>query len=163
MMIAFTSCSNDPPPEVQPPSSESNAQESQEEASRKTNPADNQQLLPIVSGNGADIEFGAEADGSTQQLKVGEVMAITLESNPSTGYAWYATSSNPDVVAQRGKAKYQKPESNSSERMLGASGTETIYFTADAVGTATLTLDHKRGWETDISPEKTITITVEVE
>jgi predicted secreted protein len=52
------------------------------------------------------------------------------------------------------EAKYLEPESNSSEIMFGAAGTETIYFTADEVGTATLTLDYKRGWETDISPRR---------
>ena len=163
MIVALSSCSQDPTPEVQPSSSASDAQQSHEEATTETNPADNQQLLPIVSGNGVDLQLSVDADGSTHQLKVGEVMAITLESNPSTGYAWYATSSDPDVMAQMGEAQYQEPEFSPSEPMLGAAGTETLYFTAVGVGTTTLTLDYKRGWETNVAPEKTITITVELE
>jgi inhibitor of cysteine peptidase len=146
------------------PSSVANgeAQESQAKATAETNLADNLQMLPIISGNEVNLQLGAEPDGTTQQLQIGDVMAITLESNPSTGYAWFATSSNPDVLAQMGEAQYQAPKSSSSTPIVGAAGTETLYFTASRAGTATLTLDYKRGWETDISPEKTVTIMVEV-
>jgi inhibitor of cysteine peptidase len=89
-------------------------------------------------------------------------MAITLESNPSTGYSWFATSSNLDVIAQMGEAQYQEPQSSSTTPIVGAAGTETLSFEAVKAGTATLTLDYKKGWETDVAPEKTITITVEV-
>jgi inhibitor of cysteine peptidase len=109
-----------------------------------------------------NLQLDAEADGTTHQLKIGDVMAITLESNPSTGYAWFATSSNPDVLAQMGEAQYQAPKSSSSTPIVGAAGTETLYYAASQAGTTTLTLDYKRGWETDISPEKTVTIMVEV-
>jgi predicted secreted protein len=40
---------------------------------------------------------------------------------------------------------------------------EALYFEAKGAGTATLTLDYKRGWETDVAPEKTISINVEVD
>jgi inhibitor of cysteine peptidase len=131
------------------------------EASETNSPA-NQQLLPIVSGTTANLQLGSSADGTTQQLKVGEVMVITLESNPSTGYGWFATSSNPDILAQNGESQYQEPQSSSTTSVVGAAGTETLSFQALKAGTATLTLDYKRGWETDVAPEKTITITMEV-
>jgi inhibitor of cysteine peptidase len=131
------------------------------EASETISPA-NQQLLPIISGNTANLQLDASADGTTQQLKVGEVMAITLESNPSTGYGWFATSSNPDIIAQNGDAQYQEPQSSSTAPVVGAAGTETLYFQAMKAGNATLTLDYKRGWETDVAPEETITITMQV-
>ena len=125
-------------------------------------PTNNQQLLPIISGKEPSLTLDASADGTTQQLKVGEEMAITLESNPSTGYGWFARSSNPDVIAQSGDSQYQEPQSSTGTPALGAAGTETLSFLAISSGTATLTLDYKRGWETNVAPEKTITITVEV-
>ncbi len=162
LLASMTGCSNDPVPEAQTPVAENEAQESQGNTITETNPVGNQENLPIISGIEANIELGAEANGTTQQMKVGDVMAVTLESNPSTGYAWHATSSDPDVVSQVGVAQYQEPSSNSSEPVLGAAGTEILYFEATGSGTSTLTLDYKRGWETDTAPEKTLTINVEV-
>jgi inhibitor of cysteine peptidase len=123
--------------------------------------ASNKQLLPIVSGKQVKLSLDAAADGSTQQMAVGEIMAITLESNPSTGFGWFATSSDNEVISQRGEAQNNDPTSSETP-VVGAPGTQTIYFEAKAKGTATLTLDYKRGWETDVQPEKTVTLTVEV-
>ena len=108
------------------------------------------------------IQLDASADGTTQILGLNEVMAIRLESNPSTGYGWFATSSNPDVITQLGEAQYNEPSSSSAGTTVGAPGTETLYFKSASTGTATLTLNYKRGWETESKPEKTITIIVEV-
>jgi inhibitor of cysteine peptidase len=130
--------------------------------STETNPTTNRQILPIISGKEASLTLDASADGTTQLLKVGEVMAITLESNPSTGYGWFATSSRPEVIAQSGDSQYQEPQSTSGTPIMGAAGTETLSFLAISAGTATLTLDYKRGWETNVAPEKTISITVDV-
>jgi inhibitor of cysteine peptidase len=162
LLASMAGCRNDPMPEVQTPVSENEAQESQGGTMTETNPPENQEELPIFSGNDANIAIGAEANGTTQQMKVGEVMVVTLESNPSTGYAWHASSSNPDVVAQMGDAQYQEPASTSNEPLLGAAGTEILSFEATGSGTATLTLDYKRGWENGTVSDQTIIITVVV-
>jgi predicted secreted protein len=162
LLASLASCSKSATPADQSSSSNGEAQESKGETYTETYPAYNQQLLPIISGKVASLQLDAEADGTTQQLKIGDLMAITLESNPSTGFSWFATSSNPDVVAQLGEAQYSEPQSSSTTSILGAAGTETLYFEATKAGTATLTMDYKRGWETEVTPEKTITITVEV-
>jgi inhibitor of cysteine peptidase len=124
--------------------------------------ADNYQMLPIVSGNVANVALDATADGTTQQLKMGEVLSISLESNPSTGYSWFATISNPAVLVQMGDPVYQEAASNSSTPVLGAAGTQIFYFQAAGSGTSTLTLDYKRSFETNVAPEKTFSMTVEV-
>jgi inhibitor of cysteine peptidase len=162
LLASMAGCSKSTPPADQSPSTNSGTQESQAKPYPETNPNDNQQMLPIISGKEASLQLDASADGTTQVLKVGEVMAIELESNPSTGYSWFSSSSNPEVVAQTGDAQVAVPQSSSGTPILGAAGTETLFFTATKAGTATLTLDYKRGWETDVAPEKTITVTMEV-
>jgi inhibitor of cysteine peptidase len=149
-------------PEVQPTSKNAESQANQAGSTLQVYPAENQQLLPIISGKNISLQLDDTADGTTQQLKVGDVMAITLESNPSTGFAWFATSSNPEIVAQLGESQYQETQYSSGETLLGAAGTETLYYEAKGAGTATLTLDYKRGWEKSLAPEQTIIITVEV-
>ena len=124
--------------------------------------ADNYQMLPLISANVANVSLDATADGTTQQLKMGEVLSITLESNPSTGYSWFATISNPSILVQMGEPVYQESSTNSSTPVLGAAGTQIFYFQAAEVGTTTLTLDYKRSFETNVAPEKTFSMTVEV-
>jgi inhibitor of cysteine peptidase len=122
--------------------------------------ADNYQMLPMISGKVANVSLDATADGSTQQLKIGEVLSVSLESNPSTGYSWFATISNPAVLVQMGEPQYQAP--SSSTPIVGAAGTQIFFFQAAETGTATLTLDYLRSFESGVAPEKTVTITVEV-
>ncbi len=126
-----------------------------------TTAADNQ-MLPFISGKVADLKLDASVEGTTQQMKKGEVMAITLESNPSTGYSWFATISDDLVVAQMGESEYNEP-TQSATPVIGAPGTQTFYFEAVDSGVATITLEYKRGWEKDVAADKTITLTVEVE
>ncbi len=122
-------------------------------------PEGNEIMLPMISGKVANVTLDAMADGTTQQLKVGEIMAINLESNPSTGYAWYATISDTKVLVQMGEPQYNEPSSSS---VVGAAGTQTFFFQAIESGTSLVTLEYKRGWEANVAPEKTVTINVEV-
>ena len=124
--------------------------------------ADNYQMLPIISGKVTNMKLDASADGTTQKLKKGEVMSITLESNPSTGYSWAANISDTAVLALMGEPEYIEP-SQSDTTLVGAPGSQTFYFQAAEVGTTTLTLNYQRSWETDVEPAQTITITVEVQ
>ncbi len=132
------------------------------ETNSQTNSANNYQMLPIISGIVANIKLDSSADGTTQQLKVGEVMAITLESNITTGYSWFATISNPKALVQMEDSQYQEPPSDAGTPILGAPGKTTFYLQATETGTTTVTLQYKQAFETNVSPEKTITVTVEV-
>jgi predicted secreted protein len=122
----------------------------------------NYQMLPMITGRVANVTLDASADGTTQQLKMGEVMAIILESNASTGYSWEATISNPSVLVEMQEPQYQEPASASGTPVVGAAGTETFYFQAAGTGTTSLTLDYLQSFETNVPPEKTVVITVEV-
>lgn len=127
-----------------------------------TNTSENYQMLPAISGQVGSIKLDASANGTTQHLRKGEAISITLEANPSTGYSWFATISNADVLVQMGEPEYQQP-SASPYPMLGSPENETLYFQAADVGTTTLTLEYQRGFEKGVAPEKTITITIVVE
>jgi inhibitor of cysteine peptidase len=89
-------------------------------------------------------------------------MAITLESNPSTGYSWVATISDPAVLVQMGGPQYQESPSTSGTPIVGAPGMQTFFFQAAEVGTTLLTLDYKRPFESNVAPIDTVTVNVEV-
>jgi predicted secreted protein len=126
-----------------------------------TSTEENYQMLPIITGNVATLKLDASADGTTQQLKKGEVMSVALESNASTGYAWTATITNTAVLVQMGEPEYSEP-SSSSTPLVGAPGTQTFYFQAAETGSATITLAYARSFETGVAPLQTISITVDV-
>lgn len=105
-------------------------------------------------------EVTATASGPVA-LKVGQVLVVTLPSNPSTGYSW-TISTAPDgaVLTQNGELTYAA--TNPDVVMPGSGGTETVRFTATAAGTTTIVLDYRRPWETDVPPVDTVTLDVTV-
>jgi inhibitor of cysteine peptidase len=105
-------------------------------------------------------EVTATASGPVA-LQVGQVLVVTLPSNPSTGYSW-TISTAPDgaVLTQNGELTYAAM--NPDVVMPGSGGTETVRFTATAAGTTTIVLDYRRPWETDVPPVDTVTIDITV-
>jgi predicted secreted protein len=162
LMVSLVGCGAKNSTTPIPSPSESNPAPSQEASSTEGEYSYNYQMLPMISGKVANVTLDANADGTTQQLKMGEVMAIILESNPSTGYSWTATISSPSVLVQMGEPQYQEPAAASGTPLVGAAGTQTFYFEAAGSGTTTLTLDYLRSFETNVAPEKTVVITIEV-
>ena len=108
------------------------------------------------------LELDASADNTTQQLKVGEILAITLESNVTTGFSWYLTISDPKVLVQMGEPQYQEPPADSGTPTLGAAGKQTFFMQAVETGTVIVSLEYEQSFETDVAAEKTINFTVDV-
>ena len=140
---------------------ENEAQSNDSETITETNSADNYQMLPLISGKAADIQLDASANGTTQELKVGEVLAITLESNITTGYSWSATISDPKVMAQMGEPQYQEP-TDTGTPMVGAPGKATLFFQATNPGTTIISLEYEQSFESEQTPSQTINFTVNV-
>jgi inhibitor of cysteine peptidase len=99
--------------------------------------------------------LGEQDEGSTVHLKLGELLLVTLEGNPSTGYTWEVTPADPAVVALQGE-----PEFKAESDLIGASGKLSLTFKAVAEGQQALTLAYRRPFEKDVAPEKTVTFTV---
>jgi inhibitor of cysteine peptidase len=162
LLVSLASCGASTPTQSTSNTNENSSPSGPSGTPTENDIAENYTMLPILSGKMANVSLDATADGSTQQLNKGEVLSITLESNPSTGYGWFATISSPTVLVQMGEPQYLEPTSSSGSPLPGATGTQTFNFQATETGSTTLTLDYKRGWETNVTPEKSITITVEV-
>jgi len=117
--------------------------------------------LSLMSGCGAsnEIEVGAEDSGGQVELRKGQVLAVTLESNPTTGYGWEVAEIDEAVLRQWGEAEF---ESSGSEGVVGAGGQETLRFEAVGAGQTTLRLAYRRSWEEDVEPEETFSVQVTV-
>lgn len=100
------------------------------------------------------------ADDVTERrdLRPGDRFDVTLEANPTTGYAWaLAQDPNAAVVRSLGSS-FERP----MDAAVGAGGQDVWTFQAVGPGTATVTLVYSRPWERGVPPARTHTIDVHV-
>ncbi len=101
----------------------------------------------------------AEADsGKEIVLQRGARLAIVLEANPSTGYAWASKEAWDEGVLQ-----LVSKESKQASEALGSPESEQWLFLAKGAGEVKLSLAYERSWEKDVAPERTFTLTVKVQ
>ena len=103
------------------------------------------------------IKLTANDNGRSIELQVGQVLAFTLNANPSTGYSWEMTKLDQKILQQLGEAEFT-PDS----ALPGAGGKQIFRFKAVSAGQTALTLIYHRSWEKDVAPLKTFSLQVVV-
>lgn len=99
-----------------------------------------------------------EANGQTLVVAVGDTLAVSLASNPTTGYEWEVLTIDPVILRFDGKSY-----AGSFPAAVGSGGAETLCFTALAQGSTQLALMYHRPFETGIPPLETFAISLEVQ
>jgi inhibitor of cysteine peptidase len=95
------------------------------------------------------------------EIDVGQALEISLEGNPTTGYAWEVKKSGEPTLKSQGGPTYVQAETGAT--VVGGGGTYTFSYVGADKGTATLELIYHRSWETDVAPLETFTLEVTVE
>ena len=108
---------------------------------------------PEASEHDEILLTGKDA-GRHIELGDGQVLAISLEANPSTGYLWEALEYDEGVLRQVGEPAFT-PESDAA----GAPGSQVLRFEALEKGQTALRLANVRPWE-DAEPEKVFSVLV---
>ena len=106
------------------------------------------------------VEVNEDNNKGQVELEQGQILVVTLESNPSTGYRWEVVDNNESILKQFGQAEF-KPSETSDPPMVGVGGWEIFRFKAISAGQMTLELVYHRSWE-DAEPLKTFSIQVTV-
>ena len=106
------------------------------------------------------VEVNEDNNGGQIELERGQVLVVSLESNPSTGYRWEPSKNNKSVLQQLGKPEFKASET-SDPPMVGAGGREIFRFKAVSAGQMNLELVYHRAWE-NAEPLKTFSIQVTV-
>jgi predicted secreted protein len=101
----------------------------------------------------------ARADGETR-LQRGQLLAIELDSNASTGYAWEIVEDGSPVLEP---APVPASAAPAVTPMPGAGGTSRWRFRAAQSGTTNLRLLYRRSWEKDVEPVRTASYRVVVD
>ena len=115
-------------------------------------------LFGCVFGAGCisndNIEFGYSGGEQSISAKAGEIITITTETNPSTGYSW-----TEPVVSEGLKIVGTGGYSDAEPGLVGAGGFRYWNITAEEAGTYTFTTEYKRPWETESISTIKVTIT----
>ena len=114
-------------------------------------------VLAAGCGPAKEVKLDATANDRQVELKKGQTLVITLESNPTTGYRWEVVEPDEPILRQMGE-----PEFKSESEAVGAGGTETFRFEAVNAGQAALELVYRRPWEEDVEPLETFSLQVVV-
>lgn len=85
------------------------------------------------------------AESKTLRLKAGELVALYLAANPTTGYNWsIANGDSLTGFVSMGNSFFLPSNSNG---MTGSPGTTIMFFSFDRPGSYTLNLNYERPWE----------------
>jgi inhibitor of cysteine peptidase len=109
-----------------------------------------------------EIELTAADNGRTVAVEQGQVLVISLASNPTTGYLWEVQEVDGAILRQEGEAEYVASDSGQTP-LAGAGGTETFRFRAEGSGETQLTLVYRRPWEEGVDPLETFSIQASVQ
>ena len=94
------------------------------------------------------------SNGQSVELWSGQVLAISLKGNVTTGYTWVASNSLPFLQSQG------EPEYTPDSKQLGAPGVITQRFKVTGSGSGQLALAYRRPSETNVAPTQTFSVQV---
>lgn len=94
------------------------------------------------------VELGEADNGTTVEVKTGQVIEISLPGNITTGYNWVADAEPLSILTQEGE-----PEFEADSDLIGAGGMITLKFKAKSAGQETLRLEYRQPWDKEMTPE----------
>jgi inhibitor of cysteine peptidase len=115
-------------------------------------------LSACASGKSQNVVLTVKDAGRTLNINQGDVLEVTLEGNPSTGYSWEPQSLDTTILRQKGDVEFQA--NNAYPGLVGSPGMITLRFEAVGAGQTALKLIYHRSFEPSVPPEETFEITV---
>lgn len=97
------------------------------------------------------------ANGTIQQLDVGDVLEIRLQGNPSTGYEWARTA--PGSLDAKPLKALSEGTHAPDGGAVGTPVTTVFRYRALRTGTVELVFNYRRSWEPD-TPAEVYSVTV---
>lgn len=108
-----------------------------------------------------EVTLDARDDRDRIELQSGQILVITLPSNPSTGFQWQVVEADEDILQQRGEAEFVVSDPRDPPPP-GTGGAETFRFEAVGAGQTALELVYHRAWEEGVDPLETFSVQVVV-
>ncbi len=102
------------------------------------------------------MEITRESAAGPHRLRVGEVLVVRLDENPTTGYLWQHAIFPPGALELVDSKVERKGE------LPGAGGTRRFTFSATHPGAARVILSRRRPWEPETAELERLELTVDV-
>jgi|SRR6476469_7142804 len=93
------------------------------------------------------LTIGRSSNGKLFDACVGQLITITLNENPTTGYRW-----KPDELQEETIFLEDSKYSTHQKSGIGGGGIRTFTFRTRSPGTSKIHLSLKREWETEKRP-----------
>jgi len=106
------------------------------------------------------VEVNEDNNGGQFELERGQILVVTLESNPSTGYKWELAEQSMSILLQLAEVEFKSSDTGNPPT-VGAGGWEIFRFRAVSAGQMPLLLFYHRSSE-DAEPLNTFIIQVTV-
>ena len=116
-------------------------------------------VVLTACGSVDEVNVGDADAGGRVDLQVGQILTVSLESNPTTGYIWQVARYDNAILRQLGEAEFKQ---GGEEGLVGAGGIETFRFESVQAGETSLELEYVRPWEEGVAPERLFAIQVVV-
>ncbi|MBW7990204.1 MAG: hypothetical protein FVQ84_09350 [Planctomycetes bacterium] len=113
----------------------------------------------LLSIETEEINVNIEDEGGQVELEQGQILVVTLESNPTTGYSWEQAENQEPILEQMGQPEF-KQSLTGGRPVAGGSGWEIFRFKAVSAGQMTLQLVYHRAWEEGVEPVNTFSLNV---
>ena len=112
----------------------------------------------VMCSTAPSVRISASDNQKEIKAKTGEVIELTLDTQPSTGYAW-------QVVSLSGVEVYGKSKVESHNDGITVGGVETIhlFFKTVKSGAGSIELAYVRSWEPKADAEKHYKVLVVIE
>ena len=107
----------------------------------------------------SEIMIDSDDRDSQIDMTMGQVLIVSLPSNPTTGFQWEVAEIDGVVLHQGEAADYEA----SQPVLEGSGGVETFYFEAKSAGQITLKLIYHRPWEEGVDPVDEFSVSVVVQ
>jgi inhibitor of cysteine peptidase len=108
-----------------------------------------------------EVNLSAKDNGGLVEVDAGQILVLTLESNPTTGFRWEVVGEKEAVLQSTGDAEF-KLASELDPPPPGTGGVEVFRFEAVEAGETLIELVYHRPWEEGVEPLETFSIQVTV-
>jgi inhibitor of cysteine peptidase len=113
--------------------------------------------LFITSCAPSVIRLNDTDNGRKLELREGQEIVVSLESNPTTGYIWEISNIGDGIIAQVGETTYE-----SKSDLVGAGGIQVFRLKANESGVTDLNFVYHRPWEKNVKPVRTFSLKITV-
>ena len=103
------------------------------------------------------VKLSREDNGKLIELRKGDMMIVSLQETPTTGYRWAVDNIDEEILQLQDEGFRIAPEAG-----VGGRGTRTFSFRAITAGSANLKLKLRREWLGDASITERYSLTINV-